>query len=112
VDVQGAELVVLGGAEKILANAVYVVLETSLFETYKGAPSFADVVRFMQERGSVLYDLAGLSHRPLDGALAQVDAAFVPEKSPLRKDHAWATAEQRRKQNRHFEEDLRSRGVR
>jgi FkbM family methyltransferase len=106
VDVQGGELDVLAGAQKVLEQTQFVVLETTLFETYKGAPQFFDVVQFMHQKGFVVYDLAGMLHRPLDGALLQVDVAFVPSNSPLRREHAYATPEQRVKQNAQFKKDL------
>jgi hypothetical protein len=36
-----------------------------------------------------IYDIISLRRRPLDGALAQIDLVFVPDKSPLRSDHRW-----------------------
>jgi hypothetical protein len=42
----------------------------------------------------VPYDVYNGHLRPLDGALAQLDLAFVPESSPLRADQRYATAEQ------------------
>jgi FkbM family methyltransferase len=95
VDVQGAELRVLAGAKKILRECDAVILEVTLFGTMIGGPQFADVVSYMQERGFVVYDMWGMLYRPLDGALAQVDVAFVPSNSALRAEQAFATAEQR-----------------
>jgi len=95
-DVQGAELDVLAGAAATLAETELVQLETLLFPFYDGAPQLAEVVAFMRAAGFVVYDVADLGYRPLDGALAQVDLLFVPESSPLRKRREYATAEQRR----------------
>jgi FkbM family methyltransferase len=97
-DVQGAELDVLAGATTILPAVEYVLLEVSLFEFFEGGPVLADVVSFMQAHGLVAYDIFGRQYRPLDGALAQVDMAFVKERGSLRVTHAYATADQRRAQ--------------
>lgn len=95
VDVQGAELDVLSGAPDILQRTEYVVLETSLFAFYRQGVQFSDVIEFMRERGFAAYDLVGYSYRPVDGALAQVDVAFVKEGGPLRSCHVYATPAQR-----------------
>jgi FkbM family methyltransferase len=97
VDVQGAELRVLSGAVRTLQQCEAVILEVTLFGTMIGGPQLADIVIYMQERGFVVYDLWGMLYRPLDGALAQVDMAFVPKHSKLREAHAFATPEQRMK---------------
>jgi FkbM family methyltransferase len=94
-DTQGAEMDILAGASEVLANAALVILETSCLPFFAGGPLFHEVVAEMHARGFVVYDLFGLSHRPLDQALAQVDLVFVPESSPLRRHHAFASPEQR-----------------
>lgn len=95
-DVQGAELEVLEGAAEVIKDAGAVILETSFLPFFDGGPLFDDVVAAMKARGFVVYDVFGLTRRPLDGALAQADAVFVPIGSPLRQDGRYATPEQRR----------------
>lgn len=102
VDVQGAELDVLSGAETTLRQTELVVLEVSLFEFFTGAPLFCEVVAHMKSHGFAPYDLLGLQYRPIDGALSQVDVVFVKEHGLFRRVHAYATAEQRRAQNKDF----------
>ena len=102
IDTQGAELEVLKGAEAILPETEFVIIETSFFELFKGGPQFYDCVNYMNEKGFVVYDLFDLRYRLLDGALAQVDLAFVKENSALRMLHFWATKEQREQQNKAF----------
>jgi len=97
-DVQGTELGVLEGATDILSQAEYVLLEVSLFHFFEGGPLLTDVVQYMQAHGFVPYDTFGAQYRPLDGALAQLDMAFVREHGQLRASQAYATAEQRRLQ--------------
>lgn len=102
IDVQGAELDVLGGGEKTLAGTEYVLLEVSLFHFFRQGPEFCDVVAYMKSKGFVPYDIYGLQYRPLDGALSQIDIAFVKEDGQFRKSHQYATPEQRAEQNREF----------
>lgn len=90
IDVQGAELSVLKGMESSLKNIDYIICETSLIATLSGnAPEFSDIVFFLKQKGFSLYDFVGMTRRPLDRALAQVDAVFVPDESPLRSDRRW-----------------------
>ena len=107
IDVQGAELDVLRGAENALKHTEYILLEVSLFQFFKNGPSFSDVVAYMKGKGFVPYDLYELQYRPLDAALAQVDIAFVREAGDFRKTHAYAKPEQRAEQNRRFLSYLR-----
>ena len=107
IDVQGAELDVLRGAENALKHTEYILLEVSLFQFFKNGPSFSDVVAYMKDKGFVPYDLYELQYRPLDCALAQVDIAFVREAGDFRKTHAYAKPEQRAEQNRRFLSYLR-----
>ncbi|MCJ2544001.1 FkbM family methyltransferase [Thermostichus vulcanus] len=90
IDVQGAELSVLRGMGNRLKSIDFLIVETSLIATLKGSvPEFADVVCFLEKEGLVLYDFVGMTRRPLDRALAQVDAVFVQKSSPLRADRRW-----------------------
>jgi FkbM family methyltransferase len=93
-DVEGAELQVVEGASGILDVTELVLLETSLFPFWDGAPVLADVIAAMRERGFAVYDIYGGHLRPLDGALAQVDVAFVREDGPFRRHSEYATPEQ------------------
>jgi FkbM family methyltransferase len=97
IDVQGAELEALKGGVETLKRAELVVLETSFFRFFGQGPLFSEVVAFMEGQGFALYDLFGLAHRPLDGALAQADAVFAKAGGPLRRHHHYATPEQRAK---------------
>jgi FkbM family methyltransferase len=94
VDVEGAELHVLEGARATLARADVVLLEVSFFALVPGGAQLADVVAWMAAAGFSAYDVYAGHTRPLDGALAQVDVAFVRTDGHLRADHRYATAEQ------------------
>jgi FkbM family methyltransferase len=95
-DVQGAELQVLAGAQRTLRETETVILEVTLFGTMIGGPQVYDVVTRMKEFGFVAYDVFGFSYRPFDNALAQVDMVFVREDGPFRASHVFATLEQRK----------------
>jgi len=90
IDVQGAELEALEGAQKTLLEAEVVVLEVSLFEFMKGAPQLFDVVFYMKNHGFVAYDIIHGWNRPLDNALGQIDVVFVKENGRFRQDHAYS----------------------
>jgi len=95
VDVQGAELDVLEGAQHALLKTEVVVLEVSLFEFMKGSPQFYDVVSYMKNCGFVAYDIILGWNRPLDNALGQIDIAFVKDAGMFRQDHSYSTIEQK-----------------
>lgn len=94
-DVQGAELIVLNGARKVLQDTELVILEVSLFQFHVNGPQLYDVMSYMKDRGFAVYDIFGSSYRPFDGALGQVDMVFVKEDGEFRKYHFYATREQR-----------------
>ncbi|HAR62782.1 MAG: FkbM family methyltransferase [Candidatus Margulisiibacteriota bacterium] len=94
IDTQGSELEILNGASKVLELTECVVLEASFFEFYKGAPLIGEIVIFMKERGFVLYDIADITYRMLDGACAQIDLAFVKQNGFFRESNLYATIEQ------------------
>ncbi len=100
VDVQGAELDVLSGARGTLKETEYVILEVSLFQFFMDGPQFYDVVHYMKSSGFVVYDIFDLQYRPLDGAVSQVDLAFVRENGLFRNHQMYATPEQREAQTR------------
>jgi FkbM family methyltransferase len=90
VDVQGAELLVLEGAEKILSECDLVILEVSFFNFRPNFPDLYDVINYMKDKGFVVYEIYGGHNRPLDGARAQADIAFVKDHGIFRKSHKWS----------------------
>lgn len=102
IDVQGAELQVLSGATNILRQAEYILVETSLFKFFKDGPLLQEVIGYLQQHNFVVYDILNPQYRPLDNALGQVDLVFVPAHSILRKEHIYASPQQRLEQNRQF----------
>jgi FkbM family methyltransferase len=62
VDVQGADLQVLRGAEQALDNGVLAVqVEVEFSALYKGQPLFAEVDQYMRSKGFSLFDLESIS---------------------------------------------------
>lgn len=88
-DVQGYELEVLKGAQETLGEVQAIVAEVNLLDIHKEVPLLPELVAWLDARGFVPYDLCGLTRRPLDGALWQIDMTFVPRDSPLRQDKRW-----------------------
>jgi FkbM family methyltransferase len=95
IDVQGGELAVLEGARMTLRETELLFVEVSLFRFFVGGPQFLEVAAWMQSHGFVPYDFGGGHCRPVDGALAQMDVAFVKENGRFRQSHSYATPSQR-----------------
>lgn len=83
IDVQGAELEVLKGGQKTLSRCEFVQLEVAMLPYNKGAPTFLEVVTYMDNRNFVPLDISGLS-RPNGIDLVQVDLLFARRDSALR----------------------------
>jgi FkbM family methyltransferase len=111
VDVQGAELKVLAGANRTLRETEVVILEVTLFGTFIGGPQFYDVIWKMKQLGFVVFDLFGFLYRPFDDALCQVDVVFVREHGPFRQVHVYATPEQRKSLSSNLEPRLKLKQV-
>ena len=105
-DLQGAEIDALDGGDRFFTEAIsgsetVFLLEINLWNNMIGSSNnFANVVDYFASRDFLLLDVCGVLRRPLDGATAQVDLAFCHNDSVLRKDHRYATLEQRRIQFR------------
>jgi FkbM family methyltransferase len=84
IDVEGAEMMVLEGMGEQVHALDAIVIETSMISLYDHGPEFRDVVTFLSKQGFSFYDFGGVTRRPYDGALHQIDAIFVPDQSPLR----------------------------
>ena len=80
-DVQGYELEVLKGVGNGLKKIDALYLELSTIEYNSGAPSFRQVIEFLDDHGFNLFDL-GESHRKVsDHTLLQVDGLFLANNS-------------------------------
>jgi FkbM family methyltransferase len=94
VDTQGAELEVLKGLGKRISEIDVLIVETTMMPMRHGIPQFGDVVRFCDDAGFAVYDVLEGHMRALDGALAQIDLAFVRKDSPLRSQIAFFNPDQ------------------
>lgn len=83
IDVQGGELGVLAGGQQTLRVCSLVQLEVALLPYNEGAPTFLQVVRYMDEQGFVPLDISGFI-RPNGVNLIQVDILFAPKASAFR----------------------------
>lgn len=94
IDTQGAELAVLAGAQRLLEKVDVAIIETSFHQFRKGAPEIDEVIAAMSRLGFRCYEALEGHFRSLDGAMAQIDIAFVREDSPLRLEKAFFRPEQ------------------
>jgi FkbM family methyltransferase len=89
-DCQGGDLNVIKGGKQFVQRCDVVIMEVGMFRYWGGTvPDFAAVVAYMREEGFVPYDFFGFLSRPLDGALGQLDVAFVKDSGPFRASHEW-----------------------
>ncbi|MBK8284631.1 MAG: FkbM family methyltransferase [Ahniella sp.] len=91
-DVQGFELEVLKGAERLLPNVEVILAEVNLLDIHKDVPLVHEVSNWLADHGFVSFDVAGLTRRPLDRALWQMDLVFVRRDGRFRMDKRWAAS--------------------
>lgn len=94
IDTQGAEIEALKGLGERIKEIDLLILETTMMPMRHGIPQFADIVRFCDEAGFAVYDVLEGHTRALDGALAQIDLAFVRKDSALRSQVAYFSPDQ------------------
>jgi len=82
IDTQGYEKEVLAGATGLLHRTVAIQLELSLVPLYEGAPSFTDMIAFVQSLGYELFGLVPGFQDEGTGRLLQVDGFFVRADPP------------------------------
>ena len=63
IDVQGAELAVFKGGQRVLSNALFVHTEVEFVELYEGQPLFADVDQFLRSCGFQFHTFEGFGQR-------------------------------------------------
>jgi FkbM family methyltransferase len=83
-DVEGAELDVLRGATRTLADTDLIIMEMSVLPRYEGECSFADRLGFLDRAGFRLFDIPEMSQTSRNGPLSTIDAAFVRKDNKLR----------------------------
>jgi FkbM family methyltransferase len=77
IDTQGAEELVLRGAEESLRRVAALQLEMSIQPLYEGQLLFKDTVEFLERRGFQLYSLEPGFRDLQSGRLLQFDGLFV-----------------------------------
>lgn len=82
-DVQGAELEVLQGGEETLGRCEVIQLEVAMLPYNEGAPTFLEVLSYMDAKGFAPFDVSGFS-RPNGVDLVQIDLLFARKDSSLR----------------------------
>ena len=89
-DLQGAELDALRGAENILPNVEVIFMEVTLFPFMAGVPLIPEVLDYMDEIGFMVYDIFNKHTRPIDGRVGQFDICFIAKTSKLNDDIRWS----------------------
>lgn len=88
IDCQGAELDILAGGPRVVGAAEVLLLECSFAGSYnKGAPTFAEYIRTLDDLGFAPFEITEL-HRSKN-IMCQIDILFVRKTSPL-----WKTIQQ------------------
>ena len=80
IDVQGYEMHVLKGGEKVAGRADLIIIETTFHPLYKGQPLFRDIYDWMLGAG---FTYAGNMEQllaPTDNQILQADAIFINNK--------------------------------
>jgi len=77
IDVQGSEIDIMMGGQKIISSAKGIILEVSLVEYNFNAPSKDDTYNYMLSIGYEPKELLGNIHHVLDGSLIQQDILFI-----------------------------------
>jgi FkbM family methyltransferase len=88
-DIQGFELEALIGGSKLFGITEVFIIETTLLSGTSGWPITREVISFMADRCYEVYDITEFLRRPYDGALAQIDIAFVKRDGFLRLSKRW-----------------------
>jgi FkbM family methyltransferase len=88
-DVQGYELEVLEGGQRVLSGCEAVLAEVSFFRFHPEMPTADDVIAYLKERDFVVYDTMGLLRLAEDDALGQMDFMFLRADHRLRGRRAW-----------------------
>jgi len=88
-DVQGFELNVMDGGQRMFETAEVFIIEVSVFRFMENCPRVDEVVRYMADRKFIFFDIAGMLRRPFENDMGQMDIVFVSEKSPLVGSNRW-----------------------
>jgi hypothetical protein len=73
----------LKGATATLKSVEVVVVELSLIRLHPIAPTYRDIIDWLDDQGFRILDIAGFIRRPVDDALWQIDGVFARKELPL-----------------------------
>jgi FkbM family methyltransferase len=82
IDVQGYELEVLKGSERILSETDTLIVETSFSRLYEGQPLFQDIYQFLSDRKFTYAGNFGKIVDPANGEILQEDSVFFRNEVP------------------------------
>lgn len=82
IDVQGAELDVLRGGNRLLQEAEFIIMELSLMNYNRSAPLLAEVIAYMDANGFAAVDIFEAKRDSKD-QLVQIDYSFIRKNSPF-----------------------------
>jgi hypothetical protein len=88
-DVQGSELEVLKGGQRLLDSAGVFIIEVSLYEFTPGTPLIDRIMAYMAEKGFRMFDIAGTLRRPYQDDLAKIELVFVKNGLDLVSSNRW-----------------------
>jgi FkbM family methyltransferase len=87
-DLQGHELEALRGAEALLPAIEFILCEVTFIE-FDDMPPISALVRFLDERGFALFDIAAIGGRARDNRPTQGDFVFANRLSPIAAEKSW-----------------------
>lgn len=79
-DVQGAEKIVLEGAQRMLSETDFIFCEINFVELYQGCVLADDLIEFLNRQGFRLIGIENVSLHPANGTFLQADAWFKPSR--------------------------------
>lgn len=88
-DLQGAELSALKGAQNLLKTTEAFMIEFGILESYNNRTSPRELLDIMYDNHYCLYDIVDLCYRPYDKALHGGDFFFVKRDSLLKKHEGY-----------------------
>jgi FkbM family methyltransferase len=77
IDVQGYEMQVLRGGEKVIEEAEIIIIETTFQQLYKDQPLFNDIYEYFTKRGFYYAGNIEQLLSPIDKHILQADAIFI-----------------------------------
>ena len=92
IDVEGYEIEVLKGAEKVLDKNVFIILEYPLCKRYQEQHRASEIIKLLSDKGFELFDILDINPKGKNTFLGlpsrHLDALFVPYNSELYSDNS------------------------